>query len=157
KLSRAAPVTRSAVAGSAMSPSTVSTSGSPEGPMVRAAAATAQPRPRYPATRPAPMPREAPVMTATLPVMTPLLLAREDLQEEQEHVQDVQEDRRGQQRRGADLLRTAEALEVDHGEAGEDDQAEHGVDQRAAGDADEDQQAKRAQQPDRELLGPAGG
>ena len=32
---------------------------------------TAQPRSRYPATRPAPTPWEAPVMTTTLPVMTP--------------------------------------------------------------------------------------
>ena len=61
----------SAVAGSAMSPSTVRTPGSSAGLIVRAVATTAQPRPRYPATSPAPMPWEAPVMTATLPVMAP--------------------------------------------------------------------------------------
>ena len=63
---------RSAVAGFAMSPSTVSTSGSCDGLIVRALATTAQPRPRYPATRPAPMPCDPPVMMATLrsfPVM----------------------------------------------------------------------------------------
>jgi hypothetical protein len=62
---------RPAAAGSAMSASTVSTSGSPDRLIVRAVATTAQPRSRYPATRPAPMPWEAPVMTTTLPVMTP--------------------------------------------------------------------------------------
>ncbi len=49
-----------------MSPSMVSRSGSPDGLNVRALATTAQPRPRYPATRPAPMPWEPPVMMATL-------------------------------------------------------------------------------------------
>ena len=47
---------RSAVARFAMSPSTVSTSGSADGPIVRALATTAQPHLRYPATRSAPMP-----------------------------------------------------------------------------------------------------
>jgi Short repeat of unknown function (DUF308) len=47
---------RSALAGFAMSPSTVSTPGSSDSLIVRALATTAQPRPRYPATRPAPMP-----------------------------------------------------------------------------------------------------
>src|SRR6516165_5244927 len=56
---------RSAVAGSAMSPATVSTAGSSDGLIVRALATTAQPRPRYPATRPAPMPCEPPVTMAT--------------------------------------------------------------------------------------------
>ena len=69
KRSSAAPAIRPAVAGSVMSPATLSTSGSPDGSIVRALATTAQPRSRYPATRPAPMPWEAPVMTATLPVM----------------------------------------------------------------------------------------
>ena len=49
-----------------MSPSTVSTSGSSDGLIVRALATTAQPRPRYPATRSAPMPCDPPVMMATL-------------------------------------------------------------------------------------------
>src|SRR3984885_10111622 len=65
----AASMIRSAVAGSVMSPATASTSGSSEGAMVRALATTAQPCARYPATRPAPMPCEPPVMMATLPVM----------------------------------------------------------------------------------------
>src|SRR5689334_1263846 len=58
-----------------MSPATVSTSGSCDGLIVRAVATTAQPRPRYSATSPAPMPREPPVMRATFPVMTPPALA----------------------------------------------------------------------------------
>ena len=63
----APPMIRSAVAGSAMSPSTVSTSGSSDDLIVRALATTAQPCWRYAATRPAPMPCEPPVMMATLP------------------------------------------------------------------------------------------
>ena len=45
----------------------------------------------------------------------------EDLQEEQEHVQDVQEDRRGQQRRGGDVRIGPRPLEVEQDEPGEDD------------------------------------
>ena len=56
---------RSVVAGSDTSPSTVSTSGSLAGLIVREVATTAQPCCRYPATRPAPMPWEPPVMMAT--------------------------------------------------------------------------------------------
>ena len=52
-----------------MSPATVSRSGSSDGLIVRALATTAQPCLRYPATSPAPIPREAPLMIATLPVM----------------------------------------------------------------------------------------
>ena len=69
--SRAASAIRSAVTGSAMSPATVSRSLSSDGLIVRALATTAHPRPRYPVTRPAPMPCDPPVMTATLPVMMP--------------------------------------------------------------------------------------
>ena len=47
---------RSVVAASEMSPSMVSTAGSPSGVIVRDVATTAQPRRRYSATRPAPMP-----------------------------------------------------------------------------------------------------
>src|SRR6202020_3203241 len=71
----AASMIRSAVAGSVMSPATASTSGSSEGAMVRALATTAQPRARYPATRPAPMPCEPPVMMATLPAVSAVLIA----------------------------------------------------------------------------------
>ena len=53
--SSAASTTRPAVAGSVMSPATVSRSGSRDGLIVRALATTAQSRLRYPATRPAPM------------------------------------------------------------------------------------------------------
>src|SRR5690242_7846952 len=63
-------MTRSAPAGSAISPSTAGTSGSFGGLRIVALASIDQPRPRYPATRPAPIPSAAPVMTATLPVMT---------------------------------------------------------------------------------------
>ena len=56
---------RPAVAGSAMSPATVSRSGSSDGLIVRALATTAQPRSRYPSTSPAPMPWDPPVMMAT--------------------------------------------------------------------------------------------
>src|SRR6516225_9206269 len=66
KRSSAASTIRPAAAGSVMSPATVSRSGSSDGLIVRALATTAQVRPRYPATRPAPMPAEAPVMMATL-------------------------------------------------------------------------------------------
>src|SRR6201986_5663582 len=65
KRSSAASTIRPAVAGSVMSAATVSRSGSCDDLIVRALATTAQSRPRYPATRPAPMPREAPVMMAT--------------------------------------------------------------------------------------------
>ena len=61
-----------------MSPATVSTPGSWDGVIVLAVATTAQPRARYPATRPAPMPWEPPVMMATLPVMMPPAPARPD-------------------------------------------------------------------------------
>lgn len=50
--------------------------------------------------------------------------AAEDLEEEEEDVEDVQEDRGGQQWGGSDVLGTAQALEVDHRQAGEDDQAQ---------------------------------
>ena len=55
-----------AVAGSVMSAATASRNGSGDGLMVRELAITAQSRLGYPATSPAPMPREAPVMMATL-------------------------------------------------------------------------------------------
>src|SRR5580693_6575436 len=55
---------------------------------------------------------------------SPLPPAGADLQEEREHVQDVQEDRRGQERRGGGVGVGAQPLEVEHGEPGEDDQAE---------------------------------
>src|ERR1700722_18053121 len=67
--SSAASMIRPAVAASVMSPATARTCGSSEGAMVRAVATTAPPRAGYPATRPAPMPCEPPVMMATLPVM----------------------------------------------------------------------------------------
>jgi thimet oligopeptidase len=67
------------------------------------------------------------------------LPAGEDLQEEQEHVQHVQEDGRGQQWRGGLVGIGAQPLEVEHGEPGEDDQAEHRVSQVGAGDVHEDQ------------------
>src|SRR5580698_2503586 len=66
KRSSAASMIRLAVAGSPMSPATVSRPGSADGLILRALATTAQSRLRYPATRPAPMPREAPVTMATL-------------------------------------------------------------------------------------------
>jgi hypothetical protein len=78
KRSSAAPTIWPAVAGSAMSPATVSTPGSRDGVIVLAVATTAQPRARYPVTRPAPMPLEPPVMMATLPVMMPPAPARLD-------------------------------------------------------------------------------
>src|SRR5262249_49784294 len=71
KRSSAPPMIRPAAAGSAMSASTVATSGSREGLIVSEVATTAQPRCRQPATSPAPMPGEAPVMTTTLPGMPP--------------------------------------------------------------------------------------
>src|SRR5487761_318905 len=55
----------SAVACSEMSPSTVRTSGSFDGLMLSEFATTAQPRCRYPSTRPAPIPCEPPVTIAT--------------------------------------------------------------------------------------------
>ena len=67
-----------------------------------------------------------------------LAAAAEDRQEEEEDVEDVEEDRRGKQRRDPDVLRLPQPLEVDHREAGEDDQAEHRVDQRAVRDPHED-------------------
>ena len=66
KRSSAASTIRPAVAGSVMSAATVSRSGSCDDLIVRPLATTAQSWLRYPATRPAPMPREAPVMMATL-------------------------------------------------------------------------------------------
>lgn len=42
-----------------------------------------------------------------------LLVSAEDREEQQEHVQDVEEDRCGQQRRRADVLGLAEPLEVE--------------------------------------------
>ena len=51
-----------------------------------------------------------------------LVPAAEDLQGAQEDVQDVEEDRRGEQGRSPDVLRLPEPLEVDHREAGEDDE-----------------------------------
>ena len=65
KRSSAAPTIRSEVAGSAMSPSTATRSGSSDGLIVSAFATTAQPRRRYAATTPAPMPWEPPVTIAT--------------------------------------------------------------------------------------------
>src|SRR4029077_9458680 len=65
KRSSAASTIRPAVAGSVMSAATVSRSGSCDDLIIRALATNAQSRPRYPATRPAPMPLEAPVMMAT--------------------------------------------------------------------------------------------
>ena len=56
---------RSAVAGSAMSPLTVTTAGSSDGGIEREFAMTAQPCLRYAATMPAPIPCEAPVTIAT--------------------------------------------------------------------------------------------
>src|ERR1700756_1850951 len=55
---------------------------------------------------------------------SPLLRTGEDLQEEQEHVQHVKEDRRGYERRGVDIGIGPQPLEVEHGEPGEDHQAE---------------------------------
>jgi hypothetical protein len=66
KRSSAASTIRPAVAGSLMSAATVSTFWSGDDLIVRAVATTAQSRARYPATRPTPVPREAPVMMATL-------------------------------------------------------------------------------------------
>src|SRR5690242_19648704 len=63
-----------------------------------------------------------PEMRALELLVAKRLAAREDPQEEQVHVQDVEEDRRGQQRRHPDVPGVADALEVDHREAGEDDQ-----------------------------------
>jgi hypothetical protein len=67
------------------------------------------------------------------------LRAGEDLQEEQEHVQQVQEDRGGEQWCGVGVGVGAQPLEIEHGESGEDDQAEDGVGQVGAGDVHEDQ------------------
>ena len=52
----------------------------------------------------------------------------EDLEEEQEHVQDVQEDRRGKERGGGDVRIGPRPLEVEESEPGEDRQAEYRVD-----------------------------
>src|SRR5580693_2295287 len=74
----AASTIRSAVARWVRSAATVTISASSDGSIARALATTAQPSPRYPATSPAPTPREPPVMTATLRVMTrPARRARE--------------------------------------------------------------------------------
>src|ERR1700684_3120964 len=66
KRSSAASMIRLAVAGSPLSAGTGWRSGPADGLILRALATTAQSRLRYPATRPAPMPREAPVTMATL-------------------------------------------------------------------------------------------
>ena len=70
--------------------------------------------------------------------MTSRISAAEEGQEQQEDVQDVEEDRRREQRRRPDVLRPSQSLEVDHGEAGEDHEAQDRVDQRAVRDPDED-------------------
>ena len=63
----------------------------------------------------------------------------EDREQQQEDVQDVEEDRCREQRRGSDVLRLAQPLEVVHREAREDHEAEDRVDQLTVRDADEDQ------------------
>ena len=65
KRSSAVSTIRPAVAGPVISPAPVTRSGSCDRLIVRELATTAPFRFRYPATRPAPMPPEAPVMMAT--------------------------------------------------------------------------------------------
>jgi succinate dehydrogenase/fumarate reductase flavoprotein subunit len=49
--------------------------------------------------------------------MTGQLSLTEEMQEEREDVQYVKEDQRGQERRGADVCRTPQPLEIEHGKA----------------------------------------
>ena len=48
----------------------------------------------------------------------------EDAEKEQEHIQDVEEDRRRHQWGRSDVLRASETLKVEHREDGEDDQVD---------------------------------
>src|SRR5262249_30235767 len=66
------------------------------------------------------------------------VLASEERSEEKEHVQDVEEDRRREERRRPDVLRAAETLEVVQRDAREDHEPGDGVDQGPARDLDED-------------------
>ena len=52
-------------------------------------------------------------MEATALTLAVRLASAEERQEQEEHVEDVEEDRRGEQRRGADVLVAAQPLEVD--------------------------------------------
>src|SRR4029453_956471 len=67
-----------------------------------------------------------------------LLAAVEKVEQEQEHVEDVEEDRGGQQRCGANVLRPPQTLEVVHRESGEDYETGDRIDQRAVRDVHED-------------------
>ena len=57
-----------------------------------------------------------------------------DPQEEQEHVEDVEEDGRREQGRDVDVGGATQPLEVEHDEARKDHQAEHRVDERSVRD-----------------------
>src|SRR5690242_949289 len=56
-------------------------------------------------------------------------VAAEDLEEEQEDVQRVEKDRRGEQRCAPDVLVAAQALEVERGQPGEDHEPADRVDE----------------------------
>src|SRR4029079_14546791 len=63
----------------------------------------------------------------------------EEGQQQEKDVEDVEEDRRGEEWRGSDVLRLPQPLKVERGQAREDHEPEDRVDQRAVRDLDEDQ------------------
>ena len=92
-----------------------------------------------------------------------LVAASEDAQEEQEDVERVEEDRRGDQRRRDVSARPSQPLEIPHGQPGEDHQSDDRVDQVGAGNLGKDQdyaeddqadQCKERDSPDRGQVSP---
>src|SRR5215218_5923905 len=92
---------------------------------------------------------DVPNITCQLPSRMPsLVLSADERQQQQEHVEDVEEDRGGEQRGGPDVLAAAKALEVEGRQAGEDHQAKDRIDHRAVGDLNKDRDDAEQDQPD---------
>src|SRR4029077_4636639 len=72
----------------------------------------------------------------------------EDRKEEEEHIEDVEEDRRREEGCRPDVLGAAQPLEVEQDEPGEDRETHNGVDNRTAGDLHEHQHDPERDQPD---------
>src|SRR5919106_1759654 len=85
-------------------------------------------------------------LVITLAVL--LTSAAEDRQEQEEHVEDIEEDRRGEKRRRADVLGVAQPLEIEQRQPGEDHETGDRVDQRAARDLNEHEHDPEEDQPD---------
>src|SRR2546430_1847592 len=76
------------------------------------------------------------------------ITAAEDRQEQEEHVENVEKNRSRENRRGSDVLGSAQSLEVERRQTGKDHKADDCVDERTAGDLHKDEHDPEDDQSD---------